>query len=702
MEEGAESFRSFCKILVQNEHTTVPMLKSITKLESDDMKKELSVWGKAQEELKEELLKNFGTIQDCNVSPGECARLEDSFVEPVIVKSEPGIEVESQVHKKKKLSRKKNHEDRVSMENLFDQNKSSVQCVSKVVMFGRPGIGKSMLCKKLVVDWAEEKEKMKNKFDFVILLKCRNLNHISTKTTLKKILLNEYPSLREVVDDLIENPSRILLVLDALNELKHPLDFENVCKSPQEANKVGSIIAGLLQGTLLSHGTVLVTTRLVGLEWLHHVDYDPRSTRKVEIVGFSQEKTEEFFEKFNGNMDKAKQVLEYLSENDVLSSLCFNPVFCRITATCFSRYFDSHEGSARDPGPKTMTELFSLYLHLHLEHPGGESITSYPDSLLPLCRLAFHGVKERKILFSEEDLKREGITQSLARKRFLQKMLPGTKVSSFSKVKKEEGITKPSPALLSEFFVKTEVEGVCHYEFLHVTVQEFFAALYFLLPQCSESVSKVYGKSKNKDDGRFQIVQQFLSGLLADKPRDSLGKHFKLSTKPKDKIRSWLQEYKPKDLNWLHCVYELQDVEFTKTMMESVELEKLTKNLTTLDCTVVVYALQTANRPVDSWRFNLGSTDLTQKMKILSPAFPFCEKLQFDHQSIGDEGLEILMRSLASEPDRLKELSLMPWKLKLLRSMESPVMKMSLWVYHFTIADRLVVFLSSTTSFLVL
>uniref|UniRef100_A0A8C4R5Z9 NACHT domain-containing protein n=1 Tax=Eptatretus burgeri TaxID=7764 RepID=A0A8C4R5Z9_EPTBU len=480
--------------------------------------------------------------------PGECTRLEDRFVEPIIVKRKPGID------------------------------EPRVQRVTKVVIFGGPGIGKSMLCKKLVVDWAEEDEKKKNIFDFVVLLKCRNLNHISTETTLKKILLNEYHSLKEVVDYLMENVFRVLLVLDALDEMK-----------------LDPIIAALLNGTLLSRATVLVTTRPVGLQWLHSVDYDPKSTCMFEIFGFSHEKTLEFFEKFYKNEDKAKQVLQHVSENEVLSSLFFNPVFCWITATCLRRYFDSIGRTTHDPVPKTMTELFSLYLHLHLKHHGGESITSSPDSLLPLCRLAFQGVKERKILFSDEDLKREGIT-------------------------------KIPPAFLSEVFVKTEVESVCHYEFFHLTVQEFFAALFFHLPECEESMDEVLVKSTNGGDDRFQIVQQFLSGLFADKPRNTLRRHFKLSTKPKDKIHSWLQEHKQKDLNCFHCVYELQEVEFTKTMMEDVEFEKLTQNMTSpLDCTVVVYALQTANKPVDSWNVKLGPTNHTQRMKILAPCYIYPE-----------------------------------------------------------------------------
>ena len=47
-------------------------------------------------------------------------------------------------------------------------------------------------------------------------------------------------------------------------------------------------------------------------------------------------------------------------------------------------------------------------------------------------------------------------------------------------------------------------------------------------------------------------------------------------------------------------------------------------------------------------------------------------------------------------------LSLMPWKPRLSRSLESLAMKLSLWAYRFAITDRLVISLPSSVSFLVL
>ena len=63
-------------------------------------------------------------------------------------------------------------------------------------------------------------------------------------------------------------------------------------------------------------------------------------------------------------------------------------------------------------------------------------------------------------------------------------------------------------------------------------------------------------------------------------------------------------------------------------------------------------------------------------------------------------GLILFSHLLSPLPHIL--LSLMPGKPKLSRLLESPTLTLSLWVHHFTFADRSVVFLSSTASFLVL
>uniref|UniRef100_A0A8C4QT79 Uncharacterized protein n=1 Tax=Eptatretus burgeri TaxID=7764 RepID=A0A8C4QT79_EPTBU len=638
LEGGPKNACTFWHILESNGKTRVVVEKTIIKLKTNEnMMEMLRKYVAAKDDLSNELMKRVKIIKDYNAVPGESTNLEDRFVEPVIVKSKSGLAASSETYENSFRGRdhnfKKFDEDRVTRDFMFERQDPWVDVLSHVVVFGAPGVGKTMFSQKVIFDWTFKDGKLNKRFDFVLLLKCRNLNRICSLTTLRDIVLNEFPCLEEVVDDLLKNGFRLLMILDALDEMKHPLDFDNVCRSPWQLHDLGGIVAGLLKGTILKCATIMVTTKLVGLLWLNHVNLDPKTTCAVEIVGFSKEETRGFFQKFYKNEEIAKQVFHHLSTNDVLSSLCFNPIFCWITATCLGNYFTHNDGKMSDLAPKTMTELFSQYILLHLQHHGGKNVSNSPDTLLGLCQLAFHGVKEKKILFTAEDMNNHGVTN-----------IP--------------------QAFLSEVHQKSESRSICHYEFFHLTVQEFFAALYFFLPRCVDSVEEVFAKSTDADDGRYQIVQRFLSGLLAEKPRSTLVSHFEsLTTKPKKTIYAWLKQQKHKDLNCFHCLYELQDTDFTQAVMGDVEFVNLTQDMTSpVDCTAVVYALQTSNKPVNSWCVKLGSTDSTQRMKILAPAFPLCEKLQFVKQPIGDD-IEIFVEAVLSKPNRLKDLTISACKL---------------------------------------
>uniref|UniRef100_A0A8C4QYZ5 Uncharacterized protein n=1 Tax=Eptatretus burgeri TaxID=7764 RepID=A0A8C4QYZ5_EPTBU len=637
LEGGVENVSSFWWMLKNDESTRDVVRQTIDKLQDSKMEKMLQAYGDAQDALKKELRKNFGTIKDYNAPPCGRTKFEHRFVEPVIVKWKPGIDDVPEEHEMIKLCRehrlKNIADDRLTRDAIFERQDLFVDCENDVVVCGAPGVGKTIFSQKLVYDWASGDCTLNKRFDFVLLLKCRNLNHICSLTTLRDIVLNEFPCLEEVVDDLLKNGFRLLMILDALDEMKHPLDFDNVCRSPRQPHDLGGIVAGLLNDTLLKGGTVLVTTRIVGLEWMNHVDHHLHA---VEIVGFSEKETRQFFEKFYNNEEIAKQVFHHLSANDVLSSLCFNPTFCWITATCLGKYFTHNDGKMSDVAPKTMTELFSQYILLHLEHHGGKTVSSSPDTLLGLCQLAFHGVKEKKILFTAEDLS-------------------------------EHGVTETCQTFFSEVFLRSEVQCICHYEFFHQTVQEYFAALYFFLPQpnnvqgfMENRLNSVFEKPGDKDDNRYHIFQRFLSGLLAEKPRHSLKRcSISLTNTPKVKVHSWLKQHKLKDLNCFHCVYELQDTNFVNSLMEDVDLGELTERMTSpMDCTVLVYALQTSNKQMNSWQVNLGLNDPSQRMRILAPAFPLFEKLQFRRQIVGDDGMKIMVDALANKPNHLREMTL--------------------------------------------
>ena len=72
----------------------------------------------------------------------------------------------------------------------------------KVLVVGRPGIGKSLFCIKLLRDWASDTETENSQLNFeaAFLLKFRRLNSLESPLTLRELLaFSEYS--RDVKDD---------------------------------------------------------------------------------------------------------------------------------------------------------------------------------------------------------------------------------------------------------------------------------------------------------------------------------------------------------------------------------------------------------------------------------------------------------------------------------------------------------------------
>ena len=93
---------------------------------------------------------------------------------------------------------------------------------SKVLVVGAPGRGKSLLCQKLLRDWS--KTPLDN-FDFAFLFKFSWFNSEETRNMSLKGLLNRGACSEGIVEtvfrQLVDNPVKVLLIFDGLNEFKH-------------------------------------------------------------------------------------------------------------------------------------------------------------------------------------------------------------------------------------------------------------------------------------------------------------------------------------------------------------------------------------------------------------------------------------------------------------------------------------------------
>lgn len=92
----------------------------------------------------------------------------------------------------------------------------------RILVYGRPGIGKSTFSQKLAVDWANEREETLNKFDLLLLINLRNvcgIQDVSTMLETSELFAADGPfSTDSLYDYVLQNQDRVLLVLDGYGE----------------------------------------------------------------------------------------------------------------------------------------------------------------------------------------------------------------------------------------------------------------------------------------------------------------------------------------------------------------------------------------------------------------------------------------------------------------------------------------------------
>ena len=161
----------------------------------------------------------------------------------------------------------------------------------RLLVYGRPGIGKSTFSKKTAFDWSQQKEEILKKFDVVLLIKLRDvcdLKGIREVLSASKLLASD-----EVVDDvyeyIIHNQEKVLLILDGYDEY--------FCSGEQ------SPVHDIWEGTQLRDIHVIITTRQEKADKLRY-----RSHVQFEINGFkSDHQVRAFVSKFLEDEEKVEE-----------------------------------------------------------------------------------------------------------------------------------------------------------------------------------------------------------------------------------------------------------------------------------------------------------------------------------------------------------------------------------------------------------
>ena len=327
-----------------------------------------------------------------------------------------------------------------------------------VLVEGAPGIGKSTLVWELCRKW--EECSCMHQYSLVILLRLReeevqkiaNINQLffscDSETIARKVLAN--------------HGRGILFILDGFDELPKPLQQKG-------------FLLDLIKGKVLPKSTVLVTSRPSATAELL------TSCRKhIEVLGFTQDSIETYATSIFSEQEELEKFKAYISASTSpsINSLMYVPLNAAIIVEIYRNC------KSENLLPHTLTELYTqlcltiLNRYLKALNPPetAGSLEDLPPHLyqqfLDLSKVAFEGFKSGEVIF-------HNVPSCLVHFGFL---------DSVSAVYGGGGIS---------------------YNFLHLTVQEFFAAYYIShLGSNGLEVFQQYGNVK-----RWNVVWRFVAGL---------------------------------------------------------------------------------------------------------------------------------------------------------------------------------------------
>jgi len=335
----------------------------------------------------------------------------------------------------KKKERARQTDNIVNMTDVFAPHKECDK--PRVVLIeGQPGMGKTTYCQKLAYDWSVAgipPEASFPKVEILLLLKCRDMKTANIEEAINDQLLPHDADKKEkenFFEFIRRNQSRILLVLDGLDELRHDLSQG---------------ILPLIKGKVFSKTYLMLTARHeAGTVVRRYCD------SLFDIVGYTNQDAESYIEKYFSNHENpslAKKLIKKLNRSPQLRELTANP----LNTALLCLVCEESEGKFPSNRSKLYDELVSCALRRYCTKKdvslqnNDDPIEAFADQLSLLGKMALEALLNDQAYFTGDELKCQS-----------------TEFLEFGFLSREASVSKirPNPS----------------YSFTHKTFQEYFAA----------------------------------------------------------------------------------------------------------------------------------------------------------------------------------------------------------------------------------
>ena len=446
-----------------------------------------------------------------------------------------------------------------------------------ILVEGAPGVGKSTFSWKICRKWS--KGKILQHYRLVVLLRLREKKVGEARIVSDLFRYYNDEIQQKVVHEIVQSGGRgVLLLIEGFDEL------------PTNLRTRRSLFLDIIRGEVLSEATVLVTSRPSATGVL----YEESISQHIEIVGFTSDNVQSYLESTLGSDPSLLSgIQKYLECYPHIRSIMYVPLNSVIVT-------EVYRTSRKDKSvvPKTKTELYSslirslLLRYLH-DHPVyGEQkwrICSFSDlppvvykQLCELSRIAYEGiVRDQQVIFSDlsDDFETLGLMQCVP-----------------------------------ELYVD-EGAAVSH-NFLHLTVQEYLAALHLSQQPVGKQMKHFIDyKKEPRRWSHFKMVLLFLAGLTQFNAYSTDYVRMLVCESESDEDSSGIVSI---SLDALHWIFESQDTILDSSVLGSSLVRFGYAEMAPFDCFVLGYCISHSNC---SWNISLVAMF-----------------------SIGDEGVEMLVR----------------------------------------------------------